>query len=261
MKLAFKSFALACVTVVALVACGGGGSDNPAGGQPLLVDAEGNSTFDSTVLGTTIAALPVETLSAAESASLIFMREEEKLAQDVYTQLGTVWGSQSRVFGNIARSEATHTEAIRQLLLRYTLTDPAATLAAGRLRKTPPCRGCTPSWWPPARRSLVEALKVGAAIEEIDMSRPQQGAARHRQPGHRAGLPESAQRFAQPPARLCQCAGRTRRDLRAAVHGNGRLPGHHQHADGALARPACRQMFVIWIASTHELIGAGACSR
>jgi len=168
MKIAFKSFALACVTAVALVACGGGGSDSPAGGPPLLVDAEGNSTFDSTVLGTTIAALPVETLSAAESASLIFMREEEKLAQDVYTQLGTVWGSQSRVFGNIARSEATHTEAIRQLLLRYTLADPAATLAAGVYQNaslqtlyTQLVAAGTPA--------LVEALKVGAAIEEIDM--------------------------------------------------------------------------------------------
>jgi len=168
MKIAFKSFALACVTAVALVACGGGGSDSPAGGPPLLVDAEGNSTFDSTVLGTTIAALPVETLSAAESASLIFMREEEKLAQDVYTQLGTVWGSQSRVFGNIARSEATHTEAIRQLLLRYTLADPAATLAAGVYQNaslqtlyTQLVAAGTPA--------LVEALKVGAAIEEIDI--------------------------------------------------------------------------------------------
>lgn len=168
MKLAFKSFALACVTVVALVACGGGGSDNPAGGQPLLVDAEGNSTFDSTVLGTTIAALPVETLSAAESASLIFMREEEKLAQDVYTQLGTVWGSQSRVFGNIARSEATHTEAIRQLLLRYSLTDPAATLAAG-VYQNATLQGLYTQLVAAGTPVLVDALKVGAAIEEIDM--------------------------------------------------------------------------------------------
>jgi len=168
MKIAFKSFALACVTAVALVACGGGGSDSPAGGPPLLVDAEGNSTFDSTVLGTTIAALPVETLSAAESASLIFMREEEKLAQDVYTQLGTVWGSQSRVFGNIARSEATHTEAIRQLLLRYTLTDPAATLAAG-VYQNATLQGLYTQLVAAGTPALVEALKVGAAIEEIDM--------------------------------------------------------------------------------------------
>ncbi len=168
MKIAFKSFALACVTAVALVACGGGGSDSPAGGPPLLVDAEGNSTFDSTVLGTTIAALPVETLSAAESASLIFMREEEKLAQDVYTQLGTVWGSQSRVFGNIARSEATHTEAIRQLLLRYTLTDPAATLAAG-VYQNATLQGLYTQLVAAGTPALVEALKVGAAIEEIDI--------------------------------------------------------------------------------------------
>lgn len=168
MKLSFKSFALACVAAVVLTACGGGGSDSPAGGPPLVVDAEGNTTFDATALGTTLSALPVQSLSAAESASLTFMREEEKLAQDVYTQLAIVWGSQSRVFGNIARSEATHAEAVRQLLMRYSLPDPAATLAPGLFQNTT-LQGLYTELVAAGTPALVEALKVGAAIEEIDM--------------------------------------------------------------------------------------------
>lgn len=134
----------------------------------MLVDAEGNSTFDSTALGSSLTALPIESLSAAESASLVFMREEEKLAQDVYTYLATVWGGQTRVFGNIARSEATHTEAVRQLLARYSLVDPAATLAAGAYANTT-LQDLYTQLVAAGTPSLVEALKVGAAIEEIDI--------------------------------------------------------------------------------------------
>ncbi|MCB0135932.1 MAG: DUF2202 domain-containing protein, partial [Caldilineaceae bacterium] len=54
--------------------------------------------------GTPAAALAVPgTLSEEESAALLFMREEEKLAHDVYVTLYDQWGL--RVFSNIAASE------------------------------------------------------------------------------------------------------------------------------------------------------------
>jgi hypothetical protein len=164
MKKTLTTLSAALLTALVLSACGGG--DN--GGPPLVVDAEGVSTFDSTVLGTTLAALPSETLNPAEQATLAFMREEEKLAHDVYVHLATLWGASVRTFANIATSEATHTEAVRQLLLRYQQPDPAASLGAGQFQNarlqalyTQLVAAGTPS--------LVEALKVGAAIEEIDM--------------------------------------------------------------------------------------------
>ena len=46
---------------------------------------------------------PSGALSDAEKAGLIQMREEEKLARDVYRQLHAVWGQQ--IFENIATSE------------------------------------------------------------------------------------------------------------------------------------------------------------
>lgn len=120
------------------------------------------------MLGLTLAALPIETVSVAEQESLAFMREEEKLAHDVYAQMDARWGASSQVFGNIANSEATHTEAVRQLLLRYSLVDPAATLAAGVFQNST-LQGLYTQLVAAGAISLIEALKVGAAIEEIDM--------------------------------------------------------------------------------------------
>ena len=155
---------------LSLLACGGGDNANGTGngGPPLVVDASGVSSFNSTALGLSLTALPIESLSVAEQASLAFMREEEKLAHDVYAQMDTRWGASTRVFGNIANSEATHTEAVRQLLLRYSLNDPAATLAAGLFQNTM-LQGLYTQLLANGVTALIEALKVGAAIEEIDM--------------------------------------------------------------------------------------------
>ena len=176
MTISIKSLSVALWVALALSGCGGGGSDSPTGngGPPMTVDANGVSSFDSTNLNTTLTALPVEAISAAEQASLLFMREEEKLAQDVYTQLNTTWSSQTRVFGNIARSEATHTEAVRQLLLRYNLPDPNATLSAG-VYQNATLQNLYTQLVASGNVSLIEALKVGAAIEEIDILDLQKG--------------------------------------------------------------------------------------
>ena len=61
-------------------------------------------------------------LSETEIAGLVLMREEEKLARDVYITLGEKWGI--RIFTNIANSEQTHTDAVKVLLDRYDLEDP-----------------------------------------------------------------------------------------------------------------------------------------
>ena len=63
-------------------------------------------------------------LSADEIAGLQFMREEEKLARDVYLTLYQKWGVAT--FNNIASSEATHMASIKTLLDRYGIADPAA---------------------------------------------------------------------------------------------------------------------------------------
>lgn len=108
----------------------------------------------------------VSPLSPAEAASLSFMREEEKLAHDVYVTLYDQWGVQ--VFTNIAASEQTHTDAIATLLDRYGLSDPAAGNAVGEFND-PALQALYDQLVAQGSLSLVDALKVGAAIEEIDI--------------------------------------------------------------------------------------------
>jgi hypothetical protein len=105
-------------------------------------------------------------LSASEEADLIFMREEEKLAHDVYVTLYAQWGLP--LFQNIANSEAAHTAAIKTLLDRYGIEDPAAGNGLGEFRD-PDLQKLYDQLAAQGSQSLAEALKVGATIEEIDI--------------------------------------------------------------------------------------------
>lgn len=154
--------AVLAVLTAGLVACGGGDDPGPVMG----VDANGTSTFNAGNLAAQLAAYPLSALSTAEADSLAFMREEEQLAHDVYAVSATLWSPQ--VFANITASEATHSAAVKALLDRYQLADPLAGLANGTF-KTPAFQSLYSSLVATSRVSLIEALKVGAQIEELDM--------------------------------------------------------------------------------------------
>jgi len=62
-------------------------------------------------------------LSQAEIDGLLFVREEEKLAHDVYVELYGTWGL--TVFAHISSAETSHMAAVKTLLDRYGLADPA----------------------------------------------------------------------------------------------------------------------------------------
>ena len=108
----------------------------------------------------------VELMETEYSESLIFMREEEKLARDVYQALYASWAQP--VFSNIASSEQQHMDAVKNLLDTYGLNDPVISneLVAfqnellGELYTDLLARGS---------QSLQEAYAVGALIEEIDI--------------------------------------------------------------------------------------------
>jgi len=105
-------------------------------------------------------------LSQAEVDSLIFMREEEKLARDVYLALYDIWGLS--IFQNIANSEQSHMNAVGNLLATFNLPDPADTSSAGEFTNTE-LQGLYNELIEMGEQSLADALKVGAAIEEIDI--------------------------------------------------------------------------------------------
>lgn len=142
-----------------LTACGGGDSAGPGS------DA---STPGASALSSQIEALPAEPLNAAEADSLLLMREEEKLAGDVYARLDALWGDQTRTFGNIAASEDTHTEAVRQLLQRYGLPDPSAGLAEGQFSRAD-LQALYAQLIQSGQTSLAAALTTGVTIEELDI--------------------------------------------------------------------------------------------
>jgi len=106
------------------------------------------------------------TLSQAEMDGLLWMREEEKLAHDVYLALYDEWGLAT--FSNIARAEQRHLEAVSRLLGRYGIEDPADDLALGEF-SVGALQDLYDRLIAQGSQSLAEALKVGAAIEEIDI--------------------------------------------------------------------------------------------
>lgn len=141
--------------------------DNDQVPQFFQVDSNGYSNMNRTQLQQYLNTLPLQNLSATEEASLLFMREEEKLAHDVYTQLNNKYSLQ--VFANIADSEQTHTEAVLLLIDRYTLTDPALNKGIGEFTNTD-LQTLYNTLLARGLQSEIEALKVGALVEEVDIA-------------------------------------------------------------------------------------------
>lgn len=153
MKLYKSLFVLCLVLMTALPAVAQKGPNGPNGGS--------KSTADCPLATTVVTSQP---LSDEEKAWLVYMREEEKLALDVYQALYEKWNL--RIFANIAASEQKHFDAIGTLLERYGLEDPAQDagvfinshlqalynelIAAGLL-------------------TLVDAMEVGVEIENADI--------------------------------------------------------------------------------------------
>jgi len=111
-------------------------------------------------------AAPAGTLTQAEVDGLLYMREEEKLAHDVYVALGEQWDM--AVFEKIARSEQRHSDAVLSLLQRYDVDDPAAVHEAGGFENAE-LQALYAQLVAEGSRSPADALQAGGAIEEIDI--------------------------------------------------------------------------------------------
>lgn len=124
-------------------------------------------------LATTIAApsaLAQATIDPAVAAQLAFMREEEKLAHDVYALFGLVYADQhpgSNVFVRIAASEQRHADAVLGLLQAYGLPDPA--YADPGVFQDPELQALYDTLVAVGSEGLTQALGVGVVIEQKDM--------------------------------------------------------------------------------------------
>ena len=130
---------------------------------------------------TSVGSVLAADLTDEEVYWLTYMREEEKLARDVYIYLFGMYGS--RVFDNISVSEQRHMDAIKILLDRYGIPDPVGmnTDPLGQDVKGVFFNGDLQALYTAlingGSGSLIQALKVGVFIEETDIADLNEGIA------------------------------------------------------------------------------------
>ncbi|MDG6777955.1 DUF2202 domain-containing protein [Thiomicrorhabdus sp. zzn3] len=142
--------------VAAPVEAGGKGGKLGNGGN-----SGSNSSQTQTVTETS------SQLTVFESTSLKFMREEEKLARDVYLTLYERWGVP--IFANIAESEQQHTNTIAALLAKYGIEDPVKDDSVGAFTD-PAFSELFTALVNLGSQSYEAALMVGTEIEELDIA-------------------------------------------------------------------------------------------
>ena len=159
------------ITAVIMSACGAPANDLEALPQAQMRTETRQSSgpnaasSNKTGSGQTLNASSGE-LSDQEAAGLLFMREEEKLAYDLYVAFQELWGLP--VFGNIAASEQTHMDSVLMLLDKYGLTDPAANAVTGKFSDAE-LQALYDKLFSQGQTSLEEALRAAAAVEEVDI--------------------------------------------------------------------------------------------
>ncbi|MEW5838970.1 MAG: DUF2202 domain-containing protein [Pseudomonadota bacterium] len=153
----------------------------------LLLTACGGGTADTSTTTTTpeTAPAPTVTTSACPSAVIpltqpeideaLFMREEEKLARDVYADLATYWQTQAgtvpvvTIMSNIVQAEQSHMDSMKAVLACYGLPDPISANEPSGVFLNPELAQLYTTLMTRGKTSQNEALKVGGLIEEVDI--------------------------------------------------------------------------------------------
>ena len=120
------------------------------------------------ISGTGIIPLAAQTatspVSHADQTNLLFMREEEKMARDLYVEMHRLWGAS--VFRSIAGEKQEHMDAMARLLTRYQLPDPVGADVPGKYLNTA-LATLYQTLMQQGKQSLDEALRASALQEEI----------------------------------------------------------------------------------------------
>lgn len=144
---------LLLVSIVAL----GLSSCNKSATEPEFETALKSATF-----GTTVSA---PAIVPEEEAGILQMREEEKMAHDVYVVFSGLFNQP--VFVNIAKSETNHYDAVGKLITTYGLVDPSTGVAGTFI--SPEIAELYAKLIVDGSGSLEKALATGALIEETDI--------------------------------------------------------------------------------------------
>lgn len=157
------SFLLLTSSLVTVNLVGGCKEDNTI--QPPVDNEKLSPSITNDSLDCTCIVNPSEEISNQEAEMLKFMREEEKLARDVYTTLSTQYTIP--VFKNIARSEQWHMDRVLCLLNYYNIKDPASEQVG--VFNNPELQELYNNLVEQGSTTLVDALTVGATIEDVDI--------------------------------------------------------------------------------------------
>ena len=114
-----------------------------------------------------IKSMSVASLSGDELAALRHMREEEKLARDVYITMSEKW--KDKVFLQISSSEQRHMDAVLNLLKKYNLPDPVGNNAIGVFADAN-LQSLYDELVSEGLAGKLEAYTVGATIEDLDIA-------------------------------------------------------------------------------------------
>ncbi len=104
-------------------------------------------------------------LTEQEQLDLLQLREEEKLARDVYIYAYNLYGLS--VFNNISNSEQTHMDQVLVILTAYDMEDPASETVG--VFNDEALQTLYEQLIARVDISLEEALQVGATIEDLDI--------------------------------------------------------------------------------------------
>jgi len=108
-------------------------------------------------------------LTDQEGKGLQFMREEEKLARDVYDSMYMKWNVNP--FGNIRQSERVHMARMKDMLEKYSVKDPVdESQDKAGVFQNKELQAIYVELVRSGSKSLTDALNAGAEIEELDIA-------------------------------------------------------------------------------------------
>jgi len=107
-----------------------------------------------------------DALSAQEIEDLQFLREEEKLARDVYLYSYDLYGQS--IFKNISNSEQSHMDNVSVLMKKYNISDISSSERGKFSNET--LQNLYTDLTALVDKSIEDALLVGATIEDLDIN-------------------------------------------------------------------------------------------
>ncbi|WP_296705850.1 DUF2202 domain-containing protein [Algoriphagus sp.] len=111
--------------------------------------------------------LQIAILNEGDQKTLLYMREEEKLAHDIYINAFDKYGILA--FQNIANSETKHIQAVLNMMNRYQVTDPLNGSTKIGEFTIPEIKELYLQLLTKVNESNSQALLVGLLIEDLDI--------------------------------------------------------------------------------------------